>query len=116
MNQVTLQGNIGMDPELKDAGGTPCLRLRVATNENYKKNGEWVEKVEWHTVIVWGEQGARLGAQLQKGHSVLVQGSLETRSWEQDGAKKYSTEIKAYKVKSLERRAPTRDSDGGEDF
>jgi single-strand DNA-binding protein len=100
LNQVTLLGNIGKDPELRDAGSTKVLRFRLATTERYKEaSGDWKDRTEWHTVIVFGSRGEGLSRVLAKGDRVCVVGSLHTSEWQaQDGSKRQSTEINARSV------------------
>lgn len=100
LNQVTLFGNLGADPELKvTQGGNAILKLRLATAESFKdKGGEWQEKTEWHSVVVFGGRAEGLAKILAKGSSILVIGSLHTSSYEKDGTKMYRTEVVAKDV------------------
>jgi single-strand DNA-binding protein len=97
LNQVTLLGNIGKDPELREAGESKVLRFRMATTERYKQaSGDWADKTEWHTVTVFGARAEGLSRVLAKGDRVCVTGSLHTSEWQaQDGSKRQSTEINA---------------------
>jgi len=102
LNRVTLLGNIGIDPELKhtQAGGA-VLRLRLATNESWfdKTKDARQERVEWHTVIMWGKRGEALSKILGKGSRILVEGRIQTRQWEdKEGNKRNATEIVATNV------------------
>ena len=78
----------------------------MATNRNYRdQQGEWQSETEWFRVVVWGEQAERAAEQLRKGHKVYVEGRIQTRQWEdQTGNKRYTTELIADQVTSLERR------------
>lgn len=101
LNKVMLLGNVGTDPELKHTqSGQAILRLRLATSERYKdKQGEYQERTEWHTVIMWGKRGEGLSRVLEKGSRIFVEGSLQTRSWEtDDGSKRSATEINARNI------------------
>jgi len=101
LNKVILIGNLGMDPELKyTQGGGAVLRLRMATTETYvDKNKQRQERVEWHTVVVWGNRAEALNKILAKGRSIGVEGRLQTRQWEdKDGGKRSTTEIVATNV------------------
>lgn len=101
LNRVLLLGNLGADPELKTTqGGTAVLKIRLATAERYQdKAGDWQDRTEWHSVIVWGKRAESLARLLAKGSSIFVEGSLHTSSYEdRDGNKKYRTEITAQKV------------------
>jgi single-strand DNA-binding protein len=100
LNKVQLIGNLGMDPELRSTqGGQSILRIRLATTERYgNKAGERQERTEWHTVIVWGNRAEALSKILAKGRTIYVEGRLQTRNWEKDGQKHYSTEIIANQI------------------
>jgi single-strand DNA-binding protein len=94
LNKVMLIGNLGMDPELKQGASGAVLRLRMATAERWiDKSGERQERTEWHTVIFFGNRAEGLAKHLEKGSRVYVEGRLQTREWEKDGAKRYSTEV-----------------------
>jgi len=100
LNRVTLYGNLGADSELRFTNsGTPVLNFRMATTEKYKKDEEWIEKTEWHSVVLWGKRGEALAQYMLKGKTVLVEGALQTSSWEdKEGNKRYKTEINARNV------------------
>ena len=103
LNKVQLIGNLGADPDVltMQNGGEVC-NLSIATSESWKdKNtGERREKTEWHRVVVFNSGLVTVCKNyLRKGSKVYIEGQLETRSWEQDGQKKYTTEVvlKAYR-------------------
>lgn len=100
VNKVILVGNLGADPELRyTPTSQPVCSLRVATTERFQsKTKGQQEKTEWHRVSVWGKQGEACAQHLSKGRQVYVEGRLETRSYEKDGQKHYSTEINATSV------------------
>ena len=98
VNKVILIGNLGKDPEVKflPSGNAVC-NLTLATSEKWKdKNtGQPQEKTEWHRVVFFGKQAEALGEYCKKGSKLYVEGSLETRKWQdQSGADRYTTEIK----------------------
>lgn len=104
VNKVIVIGRLGADPEVKTvAGGQNVARLSVATSENWTdKQGEKQERTEWHRIVVWGKLAELCGKYLSKGRQVYVEGRLQTRSWEdQQGQKKYSTEVVANTVQFL---------------
>jgi single-strand DNA-binding protein len=104
VNQVTLIGNLGADPELRYTNtGSAVANLRIATNEQWTdKNGERQERTEWHQIVVWGKQAENVGKYLRKGRSVYIEGRLQTRQWEdQSGNKRYTTEVVAQLVQFL---------------
>lgn len=108
MNRAFLLGNIGQDPELRYTGsGTAVLNIRMATSERYKdrQSDEWKESTEWHSVTVWDKRAEALSKFLRKGSKILVEGTIQTRSYEgRDGTKRYSTEIKARDIVLLDKR------------
>lgn len=104
VNKVIIVGRLGQDPEVKTiAGGNTVARLNIATSENWNdKNGQKQERTEWHRVVVWGKLAELCGKYLSKGRQAYVEGRLQTRSWEdQQGQKKYTTEIVASTVQFL---------------
>lgn len=121
LNKVMLIGNLGNDPDIRTMqnGGRVC-NLSIATSESWKdKNtGERREKTEWHRVVIFNEGLVGVCENyLKKGSKVFIEGSLETRSWEQDGQKKYTTEVvlKAYNgtLTMLDGRNDNQASGGG---
>jgi single-strand DNA-binding protein len=107
INKVILIGNLGADPETKySQGGNAVTRLRVATSENWRdrQTGEQQERTEWHTVVCFSRLAEIAGEYLHKGSKVYIEGSLSTSSWEQDGQKRYRTEIIAREMQMLDGR------------
>jgi single-strand DNA-binding protein len=100
LNRVILLGNLGADPELKvTPGGQAVLKLRLATNETYlDRNNVRQDRTEWHRVTIWGRRAEALGKILAKGDLLLIEGRLQTSSYEKNGEKRYSTEIVANNV------------------
>lgn len=103
LNRVLLIGNLGSDPEIKTMqSGDKVANLSIATSESWKDktSGERKERTEWHRVVVFNQPLVSLVENyLRKGSKVYVEGQIETRSYEKDGAKVYTTEIvlKAYR-------------------
>ena len=98
VNKVILVGNLGRDPETRRlASGDPVVNLRIATSESWKDkaSGERKEKTEWHSVVIYNENLARVAEQyLRKGSKVYIEGQLQTRKWaDQSGVEKYTTEV-----------------------
>jgi single-strand DNA-binding protein len=98
VNKVILVGNLGRDPEVRRLNsGEPVVNLRVATSESWKDKatGERKEKTEWHSVVIFNENLARVAEQyLKKGSKVYLEGQLQTRKWtDQQGQEKYTTEV-----------------------
>lgn len=111
MNKVILLGRLGGDPELKYLNsGSAVANFTLATNENYTdKQGQKVQKAEWHRIVVFGKTAEHCAQYLKKGSQALIEGKLQTRSWEdkQSGGKRYMTEIVAFNVQFLSRPSGT---------
>lgn len=107
LNKAFIIGNLTRDPELKSLpSGVQVATFGVATNRVWRdKDGAKQESTEFHNIVVFGRQAETTAQYLKKGSSVLVEGRLQTRSWEQDGQKKYRTEIVADRVQFGERRS-----------
>jgi single-strand DNA-binding protein len=104
VNKVIIVGRLGADPEVRNVGQSGTVaRLSIATSENWvDKEGNRQERTEWHRISVWGKLADICGKHLSKGRQVYVEGRLQTRSWEdQQGQKRYSTEIVANTVQFL---------------
>jgi single-strand DNA-binding protein len=98
VNKVILVGNLGADPEIRRTqDGRPIVNLRLATSETWrdKTTGERRERTEWHRVVIFNENLAKVAEQyLKKGAKVYVEGQLQTRKWQdQQGQDRYSTEV-----------------------
>ena len=99
VNKVILVGNLGRDAEVKvTPSGQSVASFSIATTETWTKDGEKKEKTEWHRIVLWGRQADTLQPYLTKGKQIYVEGRLETRQWEKDGQKHYTTEIKADRI------------------
>lgn len=111
MNKALILGNLGDAPVLKSVGTTPVANFSVATNHDYTDNrGERQTRVEWHRIVVWGNQANACAKYLDKGRQVLVEGEIRYRSWEAPVDRdrpngptvtKYITEIVAERVTFL---------------
>lgn len=104
MNKVILIGRLGRDPELKYTGaGTAVCTFSVATDESYKdKNGERVKRAEWHRIVIWGKPGENAGKILKRGALVALEGKIQSREYEKDGAKVAVFEIIAHQFHALD--------------
>lgn len=109
LNKVIIVGNLTRDPELRSLpSGVQVATLGVATNRVWKnQEGQKQESTEYHNVVVFGRQAETTAQYLKKGSSVMVEGRLQTRSWESEGAKKYRTEIVADRVQFGTRSSDT---------
>ena len=104
VNKVILIGNLGKRPELRHTGsGMAVTELRLATTERRKdRDGNWGDKTEWHSVVVWGRTAENCAQYLDAGRQVYVEGRLQTRDWQDDqGNKRYKTEVVANTVQFL---------------
>lgn len=103
INKVIIVGRLGNNPELKTLSpGSMVATFSVATSESWVKDGQKQERTEWHRIVVWGKQAENCSKYLAKGRQVYIEGRLQTRQWEdQQGQKKYSTEIIANTVQFL---------------
>ena len=95
INKAIIIGRLTRDPETKTtpSGNTVC-NLGVATNESWKdKQGQKQERVEYHKIVFWGNQAETIEKHFSKGQEIYVEGQIQTRSWDKDGEKRYTTEI-----------------------
>jgi single-strand DNA-binding protein len=106
LNQVTLMGNLTRDPELRQTPtGQNVTGFSLALNRSYKaQNGDWQEATDYIDIVAWGPLAERVSQYLSKGRRCLVQGRLQSRSWEQDGAKRSKVEVLANDVTFLDSR------------
>jgi single-strand DNA-binding protein len=107
VNKVILLGNVGRPPETRylPSGGA-VASLSLATSESWKdKNtGQQQEKTEWHKIVFFNKLAEIVGEYVRQGSKIYIEGSLRTRSWEQDGVTKYATEIVANEMQLLDSR------------
>lgn len=105
INKVILIGRLGKDPEVRyTADGTAVANFSIATSDEWKDKGtgEKKERTEWHRIVAWRRLGEICGEYLSKGRQVYIEGSLQTREWEdQDGKKRWTTEIVARNMQML---------------
>jgi single-strand DNA-binding protein len=125
VNKVIVLGNLGAAPELKrTASDKPVCNLSIACNEQWKdKDGKKQERTEWIRCTVWGTQAEHCAKYLEKGQQVYVEGRMQTREYEKDGSKRYSTEVVTERVVFLGKgkggdrdtgsQAPRQDFDSG---
>lgn len=102
-NQVILMGNLTRDPELRQTpNGQSVCSFSLALNRSYKNSsGEWQEATDFVDIVSWGPLGERVAQYLSKGRPCLVNGRLQSRSWEQDGQKRSKVEVVAQDVTFL---------------
>ncbi|MDD5353357.1 MAG: single-stranded DNA-binding protein [Candidatus Omnitrophica bacterium] len=105
MNKAILIGRLGKDPDVKyTPDGTMVTTFSLATDEQWKdKNGDKIQKTEWHNIVTWKKLAEICGNYLKKGSLCFIEGRIQTRSWEdKDGIKRYTTEIVASNMKMLD--------------
>src|SRR2546426_6574180 len=116
VNKVILVGRLGRDPELKyTASGVPFCRFSMATDDvwNDKASGERQERTEWHNIVAWDRLAEICNQYLTKGRLVYIEGSLQTREWDdQEGNKRKTTEIRARDMVLL--GSPAENAGGGQ--
>lgn len=118
-NQVILMGNLTRDPELRQIpSGQSVCSFSLALNRSFKGgDGEWQEATDYIDVVAWGPLGERVAQYVTKGRPVLVNGRLQSRSWEQDGVKRSKVEVNAQDVTFLGGRGEGEGgSNGGSDY
>jgi single-strand DNA-binding protein len=119
VNKVILIGNLGADPEIRRLNsGDPVVSMRIATTETWrdKNTSERKEKTEWHNVVIYNDNLAKVAEQyLKKGAKVYVEGQLQTRKWQdQSGQDRYTTEVVLQKFRGELQMLDTRGQGGGE--
>ena len=108
VNKAIVVGNVGQDPEVRFMpNGNAVANISVATSERWKdKNtGDQQERTEWHRVVFFNRLVEIVEQYVNKGSKLYVEGRLQTRSWEQDGVKRYTTEIVASEMQMLDSRS-----------
>jgi single-strand DNA-binding protein len=101
VNKVILVGNLGRDPEVRyTQGGAAVANFTLATNEVWNdKSGARQERTEWHRIVVWGKTAEIAKEHLSKGKQVYIEGSIQTRQWDdREGNKRTTVEIKAQRL------------------
>ncbi|HEX5131964.1 MAG TPA: single-stranded DNA-binding protein [Candidatus Krumholzibacteria bacterium] len=116
VNKVILIGNLGGDPTVRyTSGGAAVANFNIATSERFNnKAGEREERTEWHRVVAFGKLAEICQQYLKKGKQVYIEGRIQTRQWEdQQGQKRYTTEIVANTMQMLGRVGDTPGGGGG---
>lgn len=117
-NQVILMGNLTRDPEVRQTpNGQSVCSFSLALNRSYKgADGNWQEATDFIDVVAWGPLGERVAQYVTKGRPVLVNGRLQSRSWEQDGQKRSKVEVVAQDVTFLGGRGEGSGDEGGSSY
>lgn len=96
VNKVILIGNVGGDPETRYMpNGNAVTNITLATTDSWKdkQTGQQQERTEWHRIVLFGKVAEIAGEYLRKGSQCYIEGRLQTREWEKDGVKRYTTEV-----------------------
>ena len=110
VNKVILVGSVGQDPEVRHMpNGNAVSNLSIATSETWKDktSGEQQEKTEWHRLVFFNRLAEIVDQYVKKGSKIYVEGKLQTRSWEKEGVKQYTTEIVVSEMHMLDSRSET---------
>ena len=109
LNRVTLIGNVGSDPEIRTTpNGIQVCNFSLATTSSYKdQTGNWQDKTEWHRIVLWAKLAERAVLYLKKGSKTYIEGSIETKSYEKDGIKRYTTEVRGDNFINMEKTEGT---------
>lgn len=112
LNQVTLLGNLTRDPELRDTpAGQPVCNISLALNRSFKDStGQWQDATDFIDVVMWSGLAERVNTYLHKGSRALVQGRLQSKTWEKDGQKHQRTEVLASDVTFIDKREDVTDT------
>ncbi len=106
VNKAILVGNVGRDPEVRYLEkGVAVANFSLATTERgfTMQNGTEVpDRTEWHNIVVWRGLAELAEKYIRKGSKLYVEGKLQTRSWEKDGVKRYTTEVVAENIQFLD--------------
>ena len=116
INKVILIGNVGGDPETRYLpNGNAVTNLTLATSDSWrdKQTGQMQERTEWHRISLFGKIAEIAGQYLSKGSKVYIEGRLQTREWEKDGVKRYTTEIIVDMGGSMQMLDSRGDNEGG---
>jgi len=118
VNKVILIGRLGADPEIRfTPDGTMVANLRLATDESYRnKDGEKVQKTEWHRIVAFRKLAEICQSYLSKGKQIYIEGRLQTRTWDdKDGIKRSTTEIIASNMRMLDSKGQGKTQEGWND-
>jgi single-strand DNA-binding protein len=111
VNRVTLLGNVGKNPEVRDApSGSTIANFSIATTDRYKDAaGNWQDKTEWHNLVAFKRTAEIIRDYVKKGSKLYVEGKIQTRSWDdkETGAKRYKTEILVNELALLDSGKPS---------
>ncbi len=103
INKVILVGNVGRDVEFKSLPtGTNLAKFSLATTDNRSKDEDGKPRTEWHHIVAWGRLAEICEKYVKKGMKLYLEGQIRTRNYEQDGVRKYFTEIHVFTMEMLD--------------
>jgi single-strand DNA-binding protein len=105
INKAVLLGNVGTEPELRYLeGGIAVCTFRLATTERFRnRDGNWVDRTDWHSIVLWRQKAEIAAKYLRVGSGVYIEGRIVSRSWDgPDGQKRYKTEVEGNIVRLLD--------------
>lgn len=113
VNKAILLGRLGKDPELRmSASQTAICNFSLATSDRQKQGDQWVDKTEWHNIIVFGKTAENAAKYLSKGKQVFIEGKIQTRKWQdKEGKDRYSTEIIANSIQFVGAKGEAREQE-----
>ncbi len=116
VNKVTLIGNLGRAPEIrKTQNGVSVCSFSIATTDKFKdSNGQLQETTEWHNITAWNKQAEVIEKFFQKGDPIYIEGKLKTQSWEDNGIRKFKTEIVVLAFEFLKSKSQSNQNNGFE--
>lgn len=105
LNKAMLIGNVGREPEVRDAGSTRVANFSLATTDRRFKDKDGKPRTEWHNVTAWGKLAEIIEQYVHKGDSLYIEGRIQTRKWQgKDGSDRYTTEVVADQMEMLSSR------------
>lgn len=121
VNKAIIIGHVGQDPEVRYTGnatnGAKVAQIRVATSERYKdKDGKVQELTEWHSIVCWRGLADVVEKYVKKGTLVYIEGKIQSRSWEDNGVKKYATDIIARELQLLSKKEQSGGQQAGDPY
>jgi single-strand DNA-binding protein len=102
LNKAFLIGNVGKDPEVRQAGQSPVANFSLATSDRRFKDEDGKPRTEWHNIVAWGKLAEIIGQYVKKGDMLYLEGRIQTRKWQdKDGNNRYTTEVVADQMEML---------------
>ena len=119
VNKVILLGNLGKDPDIRfNASGAPVASFSLATTQSWrdKQTGQQQDRTEWHNLVCFSRLAEIVRDYVKRGSKIYVEGMLRTTSWEQDGQKRYRTEVIVNELQMLDAKGSSPGGQGGDEY